>query len=172
MDVRGSPWALVPWGGAAKCQKSTRPSQCLRHIVSYTSQSHSLRLLLKGRAGRLFNRPGTSHLQHTCGAVSQNRDSARCLLWWLPSRAFDSSIDVRSSTGSESSASHSQTLTYTRTCRLNVALGPEDPCKRWPPFGRASGAPGAAQTPKMTDLRPLMNDKMLQPSKVQPRNRG
>ncbi len=26
-----------------------------------------------------------------------------------------------------------------------------------PPFGRASGAPGAAQTPKMTDFRSLAN---------------
>jgi hypothetical protein len=36
-----------------------------------------------------------------------------------------------------------------------------------PPFGTISGAPGAAQTPKMTDFRPLTNLKF--PPKVQPR---
>jgi hypothetical protein len=35
-----------------------------------------------------------------------------------------------------------------------------------PPFGRVSGAPGAAQTLKMTDFRPLTNLKF--PPKVQP----
>ena len=33
--------------------------------------------------------------------------------------------------------------------------------RRPPPFGRVSGAPGAAQTPKMTDFRPLQNYKKL-----------
>jgi hypothetical protein len=36
-----------------------------------------------------------------------------------------------------------------------------------PPFGRVSRAPGAAQTPKMTDFRPLQHLKF--PPKVQPR---
>ena len=43
--------------------------------------------------------------------------------------------------------------------------GPGDPSKRWeakpPPFARVSGAPGAAQTPKMIDLRPFNNSKIL-----------
>ena len=39
---------------------------------------------------------------------------------------------------------------------------------RPPPFARVSGAPGAAQTPKMTDFRPTKNYKF--PPKVQPRN--
>ncbi len=41
--------------------------------------------------------------------------------------------------------------------------GPGDPCERWgakpPPLRRVSGAPGAAQTPKMTDFRPSTNLK-------------
>ncbi len=32
---------------------------------------------------------------------------------------------------------------------------------RPPPFARVSGAPGAAQTPKMTDFRPLNNYNIL-----------
>jgi hypothetical protein len=40
---------------------------------------------------------------------------------------------------------------------------------RPPPCARVSGAPGAAQTPKTTDFRPLTSYKVLQPSKVQPR---
>jgi hypothetical protein len=38
---------------------------------------------------------------------------------------------------------------------------------RPPPVGKVSGAPGAAQTPKMTDFKPL--NKLEFPPKVQPR---
>ncbi len=48
--------------------------------------------------------------------------------------------------------------------------GPGDPSKRWglrpTPFGRVSGAPGAAQTPKMTDFRDLHNSTTVDPAKV------
>ncbi len=39
-----------------------------------------------------------------------------------------------------------------------------------PPFARVSGAPGAAQTPKMTDFQYLANSTFFNQATVQPRN--
>ncbi len=38
-----------------------------------------------------------------------------------------------------------------------------------PPFARVSRAPGAAQTPKMTDFRSLNSSRTFDTAKVQPR---
>ncbi len=58
-----------------------------------------------------------------------------------------------------------------RVCAAPGALETLEKCggPRPPPFARVSGAPGAAQTPKMTDFRSLNSFHISYPSKVQPR---